>query len=120
MKPSLLDSALRTIHLILVATVLLLARHNTSANSARDGTGAGPNVTVADNGDGTVTMTNGIASVVMVKKTGRLNSLTYTYTTDGTTRTCETLSGKGQYYYGGACLGHAGFCIFPGWGPRDP
>ena len=52
-------------------------------------------MTVTDNGDDTVTMANGIASIVIVKKTGRLNSVTYTYDNDGTTKTCETLSGKG-------------------------
>ena len=70
---------------------------------------AGPNVTVTDNGDDTVTMANGIASIVIVKKTGRLNSVTYTYNNDGTTKTCETLSGKGQYYYGGFSLGNGVF-----------
>jgi len=109
MKPSLLDSAFKAIQLILLATVMSLAPHSTSANTAADGTGAGPNVTVADNGDDTVTMANGIASIVIVAKTGRLNSVTYTYKTDGTTRTCETLSGKGQYYYGGFSLGNGIF-----------
>jgi rhamnogalacturonan endolyase len=79
------------------------------ANNAADGTGAGPNVTVTENGDDTVTMANGIASIVIVKKTGRLNSVTYTYNNDGTTRTTETLSGKGQYYYGGFSLGNGVF-----------
>lgn len=40
------------------------------ANTAADGAGAGPNVTVTENGDDTVPMTNGIASSVIVKKTG--------------------------------------------------
>ncbi len=66
-------------------------------------------MTVTDNGDETVTMTNGIASIVIVKKTGRLNSVTYTYNNDGTSKTCETLSGKGQYYYGGFSLGNGVF-----------
>ena len=66
-------------------------------------------MTVTDNGDGTVTLANGIASMVIVKKSGRLNSLTYTYTSDGTTKTAETLSGKGQYYYGGFSLGSGVF-----------
>jgi len=80
-----------------------------SANNAAGGTGKAPDVTVTDNGDDTVTMTNGIASMVIVKKTGRLNSVTYTYNHDGTTKTCETLSGKGQYYYGGFSLGNGVF-----------
>jgi hypothetical protein len=68
--------------------------------------GGGPDVTVKDNGDDTVTMSNGIASIVVVKKTGRLNSVTYTYNNDGAPKTSETLSGKGQYYYGGFSLGN--------------
>jgi hypothetical protein len=82
-----------------------------AANTAADGTGAGPNVTVTDNGDDTVTMANGIASIVIVKKSGRLNSATYTYNNDGTSDICETLSGKGQYYYGGFSLGMASLSI---------
>jgi rhamnogalacturonan endolyase len=80
-----------------------------SANLPGGGTGAGPNVTVTDNGDDTVTMANGIASIVIVKKTGRLNSVTYTYHNGDTTKTSETLSGKGQYYYGGFSLGNGIF-----------
>jgi hypothetical protein len=34
-------------------------------------------------------MANGIASIVIVKKTGRLNSVTYTYNNDGTTKTVK-------------------------------
>jgi hypothetical protein len=40
------------------------------------GTGTGPDVSVSDNGE-TVTLANGIASIVIVKKTGRLNSIAY-------------------------------------------
>ena len=54
-------------------------------------------------------MTNGIASIVIVKKTGRLNSLAYTYDDEGKSKTCETLSGNGQYYYGGFSLGNGVF-----------
>ncbi len=109
MKPSLLESAFKAIHLILLNIVISLAPATASANTATDGTGAGPNVTVTDNGDDTVTMSNGITSIVIVKKTGRLNSLAYTYDNGGTTKTSETLSGKGQYYYGGFSLGNGIF-----------
>ena len=71
---------------------------------AGGGAGAGPDVSVTDNGE-TVTMANGIASIVIVKKTGRLNSIAYSYHDGGATKTCETLSGNGQYYYGGFSLG---------------
>jgi rhamnogalacturonan endolyase len=95
--------------LILLAMALAAGPAHSAANTAPDGTGAGQNVTVTDNGDDTVTMANGIAAIVIVKKTGRLNSVTYTYSHDGTTKTCETLSGKGQYYYGGFSLGNGVF-----------
>jgi len=95
--------------LILLAMALAAGPARSAANTAPDGTGAGPNVTVTDNGDDTVTMANGIAAIVIVKKTGRLNSVAYTYSHDETTKTCETLSGKGQYYYGGFSLGNGVF-----------
>ena len=66
---------------------------------------SGPDVTVRENGDGTVTMSNGIVTLVLVTKTARLNSIAYTYHDGVETRTCETLKGAGQYYYGGFMLG---------------
>src|SRR3954466_14908360 len=103
---SLLDSFFKTFHFIFLSLAMTSSLATASANTAADGTGAGPNVTVRDNGDDTVTMANGIASIVIVKKTGRLNSVSYTYNNEGTTKICETLSGKGQYYYGGFSLGN--------------
>ncbi len=79
------------------------------ANMAGGGTGKGPDVTLMDNGDGSVTMSNGIAAIVIVTKTARLNSVTLTSTEGGVTKTTETLSGKGQYYYGGFSLGNGVF-----------
>ena len=64
---------------------------------------------MVDHDDGTVTLDNGIAAIVIVKKTGRLNSVTYTYEREGKPKTTETLSGKGQYYYGGFSLGNGLF-----------
>ncbi len=62
-------------------------------------------MTVTDNGDGTVTMSNGIVSMILVKNSARLNSLKYTYNNGAGTQTTETLAGSGQYYYGGFFLG---------------
>ncbi len=62
-------------------------------------------MTVTDNGDGTVTMGNGLVSIAIVKKTARLNSVTYTHRNGGTLQTSEVLKGKGEYYYGGFSLG---------------
>ncbi len=106
---SLLDSPLKSFLLTFLSLAMAFSAATAPANTAADGTGTAPNVTVTDNGDGTVTMANGIASIVIVKKTGRLNSVTYTFSNDGGTKTCETLSGKGQYYYGGFSLGNGVF-----------
>ena len=62
-------------------------------------------MTVTDNGDGTATMANGLVSIVIVKKTARLNAVTYTHKNGGAARTSEILLGRGQYYYGGFMLG---------------
>ena len=75
------------------------------ANRPGGGTGEGPDVAVTDNGDGTVTMANGIVSIVIVKKTSRLNEVTYTCDRGGKPQTTQMLQGKGQYYYGGFMLG---------------
>jgi hypothetical protein len=69
------------------------------------GTGAGPNVTVTDNGDGTVTLANGLVSIIIVKTTARLNEVNYTHKNSGTAQTTQVLQGKGQYYYGRFMLG---------------
>ena len=79
------------------------------ANIAGGGTGTGADVTLTDNNDGSVTMSNGIATIVIVTKTARLNSVTLTRTEGGVAKTTETLSGKGQYYYGGFSLGNGIF-----------
>ena len=60
-----------------------------------------PNVTITQNADGTIVMGNGIVSITIVGDRARLNSATYTYNNNGTTKTTEMLSGKGQYYWGG-------------------
>jgi rhamnogalacturonan endolyase len=92
-----------------VLTLLLTAGINGPAaageNRPGGGTGEGPDVTVIDNGDGTVTMANGIVSIVIVKKTSRLNEVTYTCDRGGKRQTIPMLLGKGQYYYGGFMLG---------------
>jgi rhamnogalacturonan endolyase len=66
-------------------------------------------VTLHENGDGTVTMSNGIVTLVLVTKSARLNSIAYTYHDGIGTKTCETLKGAGQYYYGGFMLGDGTF-----------
>ena len=94
-------------HLILLSTVVFSTPNSAHAeNISGGGTGTGPNVTVTDNGDGTVTLANGIVAIVIVKVTSRLNSVTYTYNNSGAPQTSQMLQGKGQYYYGGFMLGN--------------
>lgn len=75
------------------------------ANLPGGGNGQGPVVTVTDSGDGTVTLANGIVSIVIVKTTARLNAVRYTHSNGSAPQTSDVLLGKGQYYYGGFMLG---------------
>ncbi len=104
-----MNSARKLMLLILLGGVITFCPKMAAASAAENGAGAAPDVAVIDKGDGTVTMTNGIVSIVIVKKTSRLNSLAYTYDDAGTKKTCETLKGNGQYYYGGFSLGNGVF-----------
>ncbi len=90
---------------VAIAKLLAVLIYLGSAAIASAVEDAGHDVTVRDHGDGTVTMSNGIVTLVLVTKTARLNSLAYTYHDGVQTRTCETLKGPGQYYYGGFMLG---------------
>lgn len=90
---------------LVLALALSLRPQIAFANIPGGGTGAGPNVTATDNGDGTVTMANGLVSIVIVKRTGRLDAVTYTHKNSGVPQTSEVLLGHGQYYYGGFMLG---------------
>jgi rhamnogalacturonan endolyase len=78
------------------------------ANIPGGGTGTGANVTVTDNGDGTVTMANGIVSIHIVKSGATINQINYTYNNGGGTQTQQLLAnGKdgGEFYW-----------EFGGWG----
>ena len=83
-----------------------------SANIPGGGTGSGPNVTVTDNGDGTVTMANGIASIVIVKEAARLKAISYTYNNSGTPATKQLLANSG-WYPGLACMVSTNFSCPP-------
>jgi rhamnogalacturonan endolyase len=76
-----------------------------AANVPGGVTGSGPSVAVKDNGDGTVTMSNGLVSIVIVTKSARLNEVKFTHHNGGSAQTSDVLKGKGQYYYGGFNLG---------------
>ncbi len=97
---------------LLGAAVLALGCHPGSAraNIPGGGTGSGANVTLVDNGDGTVTVANGIVAINIGKANARLNSVKYTYNNNGSTQTTEVLQAAGQYYWGG-------FLTFPSGAP---
>jgi rhamnogalacturonan endolyase len=99
--------------LSLLALVIVSVPQLASANVAGGGTGQGPDVTVVDHHDGTVTLANGIVSIVIDTKKARLDAITYTHKNNGSARTSDVLlpaaKGRGQYYYGGFSLGSGAF-----------
>jgi rhamnogalacturonan endolyase len=86
------------------------------ANVPGGGTGSGPNVTLTDNGDGTVTMANGIVSIVITKTDATIHTINYTYNNSGSPTTYQVLSGGnngGQLYweFGGFSAGSAAYSV---------
>ncbi|MDR3457899.1 MAG: polysaccharide lyase family protein [Verrucomicrobiae bacterium] len=72
------------------------------ANVPGGGTGTGPNVTLVDNGNGTVTMANGIVSILIDKTSANVDQMNYTYNNNGSTQTVNVLAGGnngGQLYW---------------------
>jgi rhamnogalacturonan endolyase len=71
------------------------------ANIPGGGTGTGPDVTLTDSGS-TVTIGNGIVSIVCVKSSAALSQINYTYNNSGSTVTNQLLSGGkdgGEFYW---------------------
>src|SRR5450755_1944255 len=99
--------------LILLAMAIAIVPRPTSANIAGGGTGQGPDVTVTDHHDGTVTLANGIVSILIDTKKARLDRITHTHHNDGHALTSDVLlpssKGRGNYYYGGFSLGSGVF-----------
>ena len=72
------------------------------ANLPGGGTGTGPNVTLTDNGDGTVTMANGIVSIHINKASAVIDQVNYTFNNSGSSQTLNVLAGGnsgGQLYW---------------------
>src|SRR5579885_242179 len=70
------------------------------ANVPGGGT-SGPNVTLTDNGS-TVTLANGIVSIVIVKSSGIVDHINYTFNNTGSPQTLDLLAGGhngGQLYW---------------------
>ena len=93
---------------LLLLNCLLFAAVSAPANIPGGGTGSGPDVTVVDNGNGTVTMANGILSILITKSGATINQMNYTYNNGGGTQTQQLLAGGkdgGEFYW-----------EFGGWG----
>ncbi len=65
----------------------------------------GADVTVKDNGDGTVTMSNGIVSLHIETAANQMNSIAYTCNNSGAPRTVETIKDHDHFRWGGFPLG---------------
>ena len=78
------------------------------ANIPGGGTGTGANVTVVNNGDGSVTMANGVVSLHVEINGASINQINYTYNNGSGTQTRNLLAGGkngGELYW-----------EFGGWG----
>jgi rhamnogalacturonan endolyase len=94
--------------LLALAYCGLLLSISTLANIPGGGTGTGANVTVTDNGDGSVTMANGVVSIHVEKSGASINQINYTYNNGTGIQTQNLLAnGKngGEFYW-----------EFGGWG----
>jgi len=94
---------------------LLLPANPLLANVPGGGTN-GPSVTLTDNGDGTVTMANGIISIHINKTSAVIDQVNYTYNNSGSTTTQQVLAGGnngGQLYweFGGFSSGSATYSV---------
>ena len=87
---------------LLASCAWLLSATPVLANLPGGGTGTGPDVTLTDNGNGTVTMANGIVSILITKSGATVNQINYTYNNGGGTVTNQVLAGGkngGQLYW---------------------
>lgn len=102
----------RTLFSLVFAALATIAH----ANIPGGGTGAGANVTLVDNNDGTVTMANGIVSIHISKTSAVVDQINYTYNNSGSPQTLNVLAGGnngGQLYweFGGFGSGTAAYSI---------
>jgi fibronectin type 3 domain-containing protein len=100
-----MKSSLRVLRTFFFTFVLMLLSggmlQTALANIPGGGTGTGSNITVTDNGT-TVTMANGIVSILCTKSGATINQINYTYNNNGSTQTINLLSGGnngGQLYW---------------------
>ena len=98
---------------LLLAIVLGAAALPAFGNTTGIATTGDP-VRVKDNGDGTVTMSNGIVSILLEPAQNRLNSIQYTSSNSGAPRTTEILQKHEHYRWGGTPLGGSAFRLLAG------
>ena len=106
----LLRWAVAVIRLFCAAGILFTA-DGAFANIPGGGTGTGANVTLVDNGS-TVTVANGIVSILCTKSGATINQINYTYNNGSGTTTTQLLSGGhngGQLYWELGGFGTGGF-----------
>jgi len=98
----LIPPAVRNLYARLIALFWLAFASAALANLPGGGTGTGASVTLVDNGNGTVTMANGIVSIVFTKTGAQINNIYYTYNNTGSTATTDLVAGNsngGKLYW---------------------
>ena len=84
--------------------LFFLAAGSAHANTPGGGTGTGPAVTLVDNGNGTLTMANGIVTIVITTNDASIHQIYYAYNNSGSTVTNQLLTGGtygGELYWTG-------------------
>ena len=97
---------------LIVAFGCLNAVYCAFGNLPGGGTGTGPNVALFNNGNGTVTISNGIVSILCSTAGATINQINYTYNNSGTPTTRQVLSGGnngGQLYWENGGFGSGTF-----------
>jgi len=98
--------------LLLAFLLALTARQSVLANLPGGGTGTGPAVTLLNNGNGTVTMANGIVSIVITTGNATIQKIYYIYNNSGNLVTNQLLAGGydgGEFYWENAGFGSGSF-----------
>src|SRR5215471_7663196 len=90
-----------SVRAVLMLLAVAAAGTRLLANIPGGGTGTGPNVTLVDNGS-TVTIANGIVSILCTKAGATIDQINYTFNNGGGTQTLNLLAGGnngGQLYW---------------------
>jgi rhamnogalacturonan endolyase len=106
----------RTIPGVIFLLGLLFLGGAAWGNVPGGGNGTGPPVTLVNNGDGTVTMGNGIVAIVCNTTSAILSQINYTYNNSGVTVTNQLLNGGkdgGEFYWytGGFGTGNYNYSV---------